>query len=398
MRRDDAGDRAAAEHVSWLDGLRGLAAFWVLASHVQILVGMRIVFLLSYGGLAVDLFMMLSGFLMAHHYILRRDREPWEAKRSWVLFWTRRFFRIAPLYYVLLCAALAVGPYVGEMREAIAQAWPATATVGSRYADQSLGNVIAHASFVFGMLPGYAFETPLPDWSIGLEMEFYASFPLLMLLMSRLGAQRAALIAVASCLMLQLAFAGFFQRFAMPSLLPMKLYMFCAGMLIAEGRGSRRGMSRGLLTAVALSLPYLALLPNREATLRVLMILALFYLMTDGSLPSFRQLDRGMAQLRRALGGRLGRLLGDTSYATYLLHLLVLIPLAGALAGHELYLRQPAWARFALCLAIVASIVYPAAWLLHRWIEQPGIRLGKRVIARMPRARAAAGAAIASES
>ncbi len=32
------------------------------------------------------------------------------------------------------------------------------------------------------------FRTPLPDWSIGLEMQFYAIFPVLMLVVRRFGA------------------------------------------------------------------------------------------------------------------------------------------------------------------------------------------------------------------
>jgi len=53
-------------HIGVLDGLRGFAAFWVLLSHVSILAGMPAVPVLSWGGSAVDLFMMISGFLMTH--------------------------------------------------------------------------------------------------------------------------------------------------------------------------------------------------------------------------------------------------------------------------------------------------------------------------------------------
>ena len=84
-------------HIPSLDGIRGIAALWVLIAHTQILSGMNRVFLLSYGKLAVDLFIVMSGLLMTHHYLLRREAEPWEHWRSWVLFWVRRFFRIAPL-------------------------------------------------------------------------------------------------------------------------------------------------------------------------------------------------------------------------------------------------------------------------------------------------------------
>ncbi|CAH2786711.1 MAG: Acyltransferase 3 [uncultured Caballeronia sp.] len=47
-----------------------------------------------------------------------------------------------------------------------------------------MSNVVTHLTYTFGMFPRYAFNTPLPDWSIGLEMQFYAVFPLLMLLIT----------------------------------------------------------------------------------------------------------------------------------------------------------------------------------------------------------------------
>ena len=93
-------------NLPWLDGLRGLASIWVLLSHIQILTGLRDIPLLSWGELAVDLFMLLSGFLMAHNYIARKQSEPWESSRTIGQFWVRRFFRIAPLYYVVLVLSL----------------------------------------------------------------------------------------------------------------------------------------------------------------------------------------------------------------------------------------------------------------------------------------------------
>ncbi|WP_352458966.1 MULTISPECIES: acyltransferase family protein [unclassified Mesorhizobium] len=60
--------------------------------------------------LGVDLFIMLSGFLMVFHYQLRQEKEPWQRPETWLKFWTRRYFRIAPVFYVMLFLALALGP------------------------------------------------------------------------------------------------------------------------------------------------------------------------------------------------------------------------------------------------------------------------------------------------
>ena len=121
--------------------------------------------------------------------------DPWTAPATWRAFWLRRFFRIAPAYYLLLIVALLIGPWLGECRTLIAGPFPGTTTPIERYTDASFANIAAHVSFVFGALPAYAFRTPLPDWSIGLEMQFYAVFPFLMLLIGVRG--RAVRLALA---------------------------------------------------------------------------------------------------------------------------------------------------------------------------------------------------------
>jgi len=372
--------KAQASHIPWLDGLRGIAALWVLLSHVQILSGMRGLPVLSWGSVAVELFMMLSGFLMAHHYLERREREPWSAPRTIALFWTRRFFRIAPLYYILLIAALIAGPALGDMRNHIAAAWPQSGTEAERYTDQSMANIFTHLSFVFGMLPNYAFRTPLPDWSIGLEMQFYLAFPFIMLLMARAGAALASLGLIAACALLDLLAPGFFHQFSMPAFLPIKLYVFLAGMLIAF---SRRGNARGLLL-VALLYPGLQLLQERsgENLMLVVLIVAMFYLTDDGKLPGAAYLRAAKTRVRLIFAGRVAILLGSTSYATYLLHLLIVIPIAGALAQLPVYTAMNQYLRFTAVLALVLPIVYVLSWLLYQLVEQPGINAGKLVIRR----------------
>jgi peptidoglycan/LPS O-acetylase OafA/YrhL len=91
-----------------LDGLRGSAALWFLLGHACQLSGAHIP-IVSQPDLGVDLFIVLSGFLMAYQFTVRQEREPWSEAGSWLKFWTRRFFRIAPLYYILLIVSLLLG-------------------------------------------------------------------------------------------------------------------------------------------------------------------------------------------------------------------------------------------------------------------------------------------------
>ena len=367
--------------IPWLDGIRGIAAFWVLASHVQILTGMRNIPFLSWGSLAVDLFMLLSGFLMAHHYLLRQEGEPWNEATTWLAFWGRRVFRIAPLYYTLLLVSLCAGSWIGEYRQNIAAVWPSTATDSSRYGDASLMNILLHLSFIFGAMPEYSFRTPLPDWSIGLEMQFYFAFPAFMICISWFGAARAGLGVLMICFLTWYFFQDFFIQFPMPSFLPMKLYVFFIGIWLAISR-NKMSMKCGLGLSVVIATVMAAVLRSSAAIAFVPMVVTIFYLMDNGSLPLSHKLNYVKEKIRLFLSGPIAKFLGDTSYSVYLLHLLIVIPIAGIGASQPWYVGMSEIARFAFCLFLVIPIVYSLGWFLYHFVEKPGIRIGKKIVRR----------------
>lgn len=362
------------EHVPWLDGVRGLAAFWVLLGHAIILSGADRIQVFSWAGSAVDLFMVLSGYLMAHHFILRESGEPWARPATWWTFWVRRFFRISPLYYLLLVLVLVVGPTLGGFRDDISTVFPGTGTRPIRYLDQSWENLVTHLTYAFGIIPEFSYRTALPDWSIGLEMQFYAVFPFLMLVFRLLGPALGALTTLIAAQTLLLVFDDFFASFPMPSALPLKIGFFVAGMLIAYGRlrGQRWIM---LLCAVLSSIAIGWEATWGPETFSAVVALGFGILMLADGRP-------GLTLVRTLLSNTVSRFLGDTSYCVYLLHLPVLLTVAGLLSRHPTYVDQNQWLRMTLCLGITCVVVYPAAWVLHHTVEQPGIRLGRRALGR----------------
>ncbi|EER0184749.1 acyltransferase, partial [Escherichia coli] len=193
-----------------LEGLRGLASVWVFIGHIAILTECRIPILgePTYG---VDLFILLSGFLMTKNYIERQDIEPWIKFSTMRNFWIRRFFRIAPLYYILLAIAIYFGPYIGNMREIIADFYPQTATDVNRFSDQSVKNIMLHLSFIFGVIPDYSFRTTLPDWSIGLETQYYLIFPFIMIAAEKFGMRLSLLITSILSTFMFFIFPDFFK-------------------------------------------------------------------------------------------------------------------------------------------------------------------------------------------
>ncbi|RZA11338.1 MAG: acyltransferase, partial [Proteobacteria bacterium] len=367
-------------HVGSLDGLRGLAAFWVFLAHAQILSGLRWMHVLSWGDMAVDLFMMISGFLMAHNYLHRRSKEPWEASSTWGTFWIRRFFRIAPAYYVLLAIALLIGPWLGEYRELIGIQYPNTRTVEARYLDGSLSNIVAHVTFIFGALPDYAFRTPLPDWSIGLEMQFYAVFPFLMLFMgSRFSPLRVAL-AIAGAFALGWLLRGYGARFEMPSFLALKLHMFLIGIIFAYARMYRVTWATWGLAALIVFVEVWRH-PGIHSAGFAAMVMGLGVLVSSSS-------QWGpLLRTRQVLSSRWGKIAGEYAYCLYLVHLLVMIPIAGQLTLYPWYLELKSSLRFLICVGLTFPVALACCVVVYRFVETPGIRLGKRLVT--PRRRLA---------
>ena len=91
-----------------LTGLRGIAGCWELVFHLHEEQGLRgyAGAILKHGYLAVDIFFVLSGFVMALSY--RHLFEAGFSVRSFAGFLIRRLARVWPLYAAATLAYLAV--------------------------------------------------------------------------------------------------------------------------------------------------------------------------------------------------------------------------------------------------------------------------------------------------
>lgn len=206
-------------------------------------------------------------------------------------------------------------------------------------------------------------------------MAFYAVFPFLMIAARRVGYVSMAMAATALCVSASMAFPQVFAAFPMPSFLPLKLNVFLSGMLVAASltaSGPRRWTMLGAGAALALlQLRGFSL----EAAVVHLACYALLAVLADYERFPLSRLIRPIADL---LSSRPAWLLGEASYSVYLLHLLLVIPAAAVAVQWS---SNPA-IRCAVLLLVVVPVVYGLAWPLHIWVEKPGIRLGKALIAR----------------
>ncbi len=141
------------------DGLRALAAIWVLLVHAGYngLVLTPSANLNGSGRGGVLLFFFLSAFLLGKPFFERRSRI-WSL-RSWAIFFARRIFRILPLYYAVLALELTFRMGIFA-QQTDADRW-------SLFVD--------HVTFQKGMSV---------FWSLVVEWKFYLVFPLVALFAS----------------------------------------------------------------------------------------------------------------------------------------------------------------------------------------------------------------------
>ncbi|PBB17334.1 acyltransferase [Mesorhizobium sp. WSM4313] len=378
---------AESSRIECLDGLRATAALWVLVGHCLLLTGWHIP-VLGDPALGVDLFIMLSGFLMVFHYQLRQAKEPWQRPETWLKFWARRYFRIAPLFYVMLFFALALGPDLYDSRTVIDAFLQRAPQAPERFLDGSLKNILAHLTFLFGLSPNLAYRTPLPDWSLGLEMQFYAVFPALMLLVRRFDWIWSALVVTALGGLAVALLKSMSVYFPMPSFLPLKIQVFLCGMLLAGvlAQSQPRPLLHLALAMALAAIPFGDGYGLSKFLIREALVLGFFALVLYRMLPG--KAGTVARKVAVALGGGIFHVLGELSYSIYLIHLLTLQPVAGfVITRYGDGLGAPL--RFAIVLAIVLPSVILLSFVTYRVIEMPGQQLGRAVLSRFARKKPA---------
>lgn len=365
----NTGRALKEDHLPFLDGFRGLAALWVVAFHSMRITGAHIP-VINEGLAAVQVFMIMSGFLMAYHYYARQDKEPWEKPLTWKKFYIRRFFRIAPLYYALLMVYWLAGPTLGEYRKEISQVVESVNPLESRYSDRSLSNILWHVSFLFGASPVYSFHSPMPDWSIGLEMQFYLVFPFVMLLMrGKFFYIHATIIFVACKVFNKLILKG---AFVMPSFLTLSMVFFLIGILLAVSHRFKDAANvkwPALITAFGLAVV------SKQVLIVGITGVIMFLLHANASGVVHRL-------VLRLLSNRLTAWMADLSYCVYLLHMLFLLPAAYFLTRMESFLGLAGPLRFLIVFVVTVVPVYLCSMPIFHFLERKGIAIGKQIVVR----------------
>jgi peptidoglycan/LPS O-acetylase OafA/YrhL len=290
-----------------LTGIRGFAAWLVVLYHIRLSMGAALppdaTAVLAKGYLAVDLFFMLSGFVLWLNYSARIRRD---GLATYPRFIARRVARIWPLHAAMLLAAVALALLLMALGRPVDEAWE---------------QIPLHILLVHN----WGFTDTLrwndPSWSISGEFAAYLLFPFLALAVDWRRFAPAALLLLILLLVAVLHFA-----------------MQAGGAAILDHNIPRLGILRALIE-FGIGTILCALWLHWRDGRRVAVLLggaaaALFLVFAGPSLPETAVAPLLLAALLFAvavtadrpgnpLGWRPVYYLGLISYSTYLVHFLL---------------------------------------------------------------------------
>ena len=353
-KRDDA-----------LDVIRALAAIGVVIFHLPSVAQVQFtlpfdpkVYNLANG---VPLFFVLSGYLLT---VLMQKNDRHYAPVT--AFYIKRFFRIAPLFYAVIAITIFRNMTLG--RE-----FPATSAL------------IANVSLLFNLTPYYADSLVFAGWTIGVEILFYLLFPIIYL-MTR--SMTGLIITFTASVLLCEAFVALMHiyrdqpwlRYSLLGL-PRRLPIFLLGVAIARflplASASRHSKVIGFCVIAATIVAGAVLVKSQMGAFvgrhwRELAAGALMFGLVL-CLPA-----RGLGPLA---------FVGRVSYSTYLIHGLVMLSMTPVYAW-IIALGLGPGPTILIGLGATFVVALPLSYLTYLLIEQPGIKLGTRLIERIDQRRA----------
>ena len=369
----------AGAHVAVLDGVRGVAILMVLCVHfigdspAHTALGRAMVKLANYGIWGVDLFFVLSGFLITG--LLYDSKKSAHYFRD---FYVRRTLRIFPLYYGVLALLFIVLPALptpypaGLAESAHHQAW--------LWLYASNGYLAIHRAWAVPYVGHF--------WSLAVEEQFYLIWPIVVLSFGRrslLGICVAVtVLALALRSVLSFAGAGYIAQVV---LTPCRFDALCVGGFLALAVRSV-GLERvARMARLSLGpLLFLVLLASAWNALRgslsdfVLPIRGTLIALTFGALLVTSLVSRPQSPLSRVLRSRVMCFLGTRSYGIYVFHGIIAYGMGEHLATLDgLVARIGSVSAMVVEAVVGAGVSILVAAASFELFEKPFLRLKSRL-------------------
>lgn len=356
--------------LDYIDALRGWAVLGVIMIHLGQYMDKEffpneIVHFIGSGSLGVQLFFFVSAFTLFLSFSRRISKE----RKPLLNFFIRRFFRIAPLYYIgIVYYLLQNGTVVNYNTISYEVTWL---------------NIISQCLFIHDINPYYINSVVPGGWSIGVEMSFYLIVPLLFKMIKTLN-NALTFFFLTLCISL---FFRIIQLFVVPAIgadtelwnvffffiLPNQLPVFAVGIIFffLQGKVSH--------------------VPYKQIGVISILLLANMLLGKNHLIPShvvFAMLF-GCVALVMSKGffkwssNRFIQRIGVLSYSMYLVHFAVLYWLNKlSLFSFTSNSLLKSLFFFALFYSVVVVLSILISNITDSIIEKPFQRLGKRIILR----------------
>ncbi|MFG1346775.1 acyltransferase [Xanthobacter autotrophicus DSM 431] len=370
-----------------IESLRAYMAWWVVLGHASHLtraadfLPQPVVRLIERGDIAVNVFIIISGFVITH--LLASKKE------NYAPYLTRRFFRIFPVYLFCLILAIAI---TDLYQAAYFHTWVVGVDMRQARALEESSNFFTHLGLHLTLLHGILPDTFLPfasstflapAWSLSLEWQFYLVAPVLIFLLSRSSIVMLATVGV-SLIVFAIVHTGKLGTWAYPSFLPISIQYFLIGILSRQCLGRLR--QQGLVAEPLIVLAALiALLAGPLEALIWIVFLA------------FTMMEMGVLRLQTGALEKLANVfvfnplvarVGTWSYSTYLIHIPVFSIVVG---GATLMLPAVSQALAVVLVLLSLPLVLLVSWCTFMLVEKPFNGFGRQLAKRMSETRSRHG-------
>jgi peptidoglycan/LPS O-acetylase OafA/YrhL len=366
-QRDARTASAGKEHV--IDAMRGFAALLVAYFHCRQVawVGMEsfhhtvghalgfssiVAYLtlpIAWGSAGVPIFFVISGYCIHRGGALRLAQDPHYTLDN-ANFWARRFARIYPVLLAALLLTFALDWFSYQLPP-----------VNHKLREIGLQAFLINLFSLQGVA-GKTYGSNGALWTLSLEVQFYAVYPLLFALRRRLGITPVlalvALVNIVSALVLERHDLQFFTSY---------WFSWTLGAWIADVRAQKAAakdwrLASNWLYVLAAALTVLGCAAFHFGQYGAFQLWALAF-----ACYLYRALDRRTTGSARSAVSRVLSRFGDFSFSLYLIHLPIFVLLSSLLYRSTLQLSI--WPSFGFMLVAV-----PVAYVFYRLVELPAMK------------------------
>jgi peptidoglycan/LPS O-acetylase OafA/YrhL len=363
-----------------LEGLRGIMCVWVVLSHTVTIAALPIYKnsgigrLLANGTFAVDVFIMLSGFVVA--LLITKKSE------TYFKYISRRAMRLFPVYVVCLVISIMVLQLSVDFLTNANWVHPKYLnrlqifedTNNHLYLHSILHFFLAHGMISDSILPNTAFAIMGQAWSLTLEWQFYIIAPFLLWLLN----SKKFLLFFASAVILIFLQPNFQEMFGHRSFILANIALFLVGIVSFKFFESlQSGKDSPLVFTMKFAFILLLTASFQYYHFGILSIvpLIIWFLSLTSEVTTNNNLILKLTKLVN--NARFSLFLGKISYSIYCIHMVWLYVVGWFFT---VYFPVQHHALFAiLTIGVSFSATVLSSVLLNRYIEQPFISLGRKI-------------------